>query len=128
MDKNEEIKSINEKSRFFEIISVFKSHNFLSGITPIKLRETFEDLGPTFIKIGQILSNRPDMLPDNYIEELSKLRNDVKPMEYDEILNIISEELDKSKFPIFKSIDRIPLGSLVPRSSIINWNISNSFL
>lgn len=111
MDNNEELKSINEKERFFEIVSVFKSHNFLNGITPVKLRETFEDLGPTFIKIGQILSNRPDMLPDDYINELSKLRNDVKPMEYEEIIKIISEELDKSKFPIFKSIDKVPLGS-----------------
>ena len=111
MDGKEEFKSTKEKNRFFEILSVFKSHNFLAGINPVKLRETFEELGPTFIKIGQILSNRPDMLPEEYIIELSKLRNEVTPMEYEEILEIISEELDKSQFPIFKTIDRVPLGS-----------------
>ena len=111
MENNVEVKTINEKARFFEILSVFKSHILSDSITPVTLREIFEELGPTFIKIGQILSNRPDMLPSEYINELSKLRNEVKPMEYDEIIQIITEELDKSKFPIFKSIDKNPLGS-----------------
>lgn len=111
MMENEEIKNISEKKRFLEIISVFKSHNFLTDITPVKLRETFEELGPSFIKIGQILSNRPDMIPYEYVNELSKLRFDVKPMDYNEILDVLEKELDKTQFPIFKSIDKEILGS-----------------
>ena len=48
--------TISGKDRLFEIIGVLKKHNILDGINPVKLREILEDLGPTFIKIGQILS------------------------------------------------------------------------
>lgn len=102
---------ISGKDRLFEIMGVLKKRNIFDGINPVKLREILEDLGPTFIKIGQILSNRPDMLSSEYIEELSKLRNEVKPMSYQEVLDILNEEFDKRLFQIFISIDRVPLGS-----------------
>ena len=51
------------------------------------------------------------MLPPEYINELSKLRFDVKPMDYDEILDVLQKELDKTQFPIFKSVDKEVLGS-----------------
>ena len=44
------------------------------------MRLAFEELGPTFAKIGQVLSTRPDMLPPEYISELTKLQDDVAPM------------------------------------------------
>ena len=87
--------TISGKDRLFEIIGVLKKHNILDGINPVKLREILEDLGPTFIKICQILSNRPDMLSKAYIEELSKLRSEVAPMSYQEVLNILNDEYDK---------------------------------
>lgn len=103
--------TISGKDRLFEIIGVLKKHNILDGINPVKLREILEDLGPTFIKIGQILSNRPDMLSKAYIEELSKLRSEVVPMSYQEVLNILNDEYDKKLFQLFISIEREPLGS-----------------
>ena len=50
-----------------EIISILKESDFLSGITPEKVCATISKLGPTFIKIGQILSARVDLLSDEYI-------------------------------------------------------------
>lgn len=109
--KEKEIKKLSGKERLFEIIGVLKNHDVFSGIDPIKLRTILEDLGPTYIKVGQILSNRPDMLPSDYIEELSKLRSNVNPLTYQEILDILRKEYDTRLFQIFLSIDRIPLGS-----------------
>ena len=106
-----DIKSLSGKERLFEIIDVIKNHNVLDGLTPIKLRETLEDLGPTFIKVGQILSNRPDLLPPEYIDELSKLRSEVNPMSYQEVLDILNKEYDRKLFQIFLSIERKELGS-----------------
>ncbi len=106
-----EEKKISGKERLFEILSVIKKNGILSGLTPQKLRKTCEDLGPTFVKIGQILSNRPDLLSDDYIDELSKLRSKVKPMEYAEVLDIIDHETPRRLFEIFSKIDTKPLGS-----------------
>lgn len=103
--------NLNSKNRFFEILSILKKYNVFDGIDPIELREMLEELGPTFIKVGQILSNRPDMLPATYIDELSKLRYDVKPMSYQEVLDILNEEYDKRLFQLFLSIEREPVGS-----------------
>lgn len=103
--------NISGKTRLLQIIDILKKHDIISGINPVKLREICSDLGPTFIKIGQILSNRPDILSKEYTTELSKLRSDVLPMSYQEILDILKEEYDKNLFQIFLSIDRQPLGS-----------------
>lgn len=103
--------NLSSKNRLFKIIGIIKKYNVLDGISPVELRKILEELGPTFIKIGQILSNRPDMLPKEYIDELSKLRNEVCPMSYQEVLDILSDEFDKKLFQVFISIDREPLGS-----------------
>lgn len=110
-NNNNNTNSLSGKQRLLEILKVLKRHDCLSGIDPQKLRLILEDLGPTYIKIGQILSNRPDMLPQEYIDELSYLRNEVKPMAYQEILDILRTEYDKRLFQLFLSIDRTPLGS-----------------
>ncbi len=111
MKKEKVRNNLSGKERLFEILNVLKNHDVISGIDPKKLRAILEDLGPTYIKVGQILSNRPDMLPSEYIEELSKLRSNVNPMSYQEILDILKEEYDQKLFTIFLSIDRTPLGS-----------------
>lgn len=111
MKENIQVNGLSGKDRFFEIMNVLKKHSILEGINPSKVRNICEDLGPTFIKVGQILSNRPDMLPQEYIDELSKLRYDVKPMSYQEVLDILNEEYDKRLFQLFLSIDRNPVGS-----------------
>ena len=59
-----------KKTRAAEIMAVFAKHNFYAnGFTPVELRTTLEDLGPTYVKIGQIMSSRVDMLPESYCKE-----------------------------------------------------------
>ncbi len=110
-EKMEKETTISGKDRLFEIIDVLKRNNILEDKSPKNFRKVLEELGPTFIKVGQILSNRPDILPQEYIDELSELRSNVNPMSYQEILDILSEEYDKKLFQVFLSIDRKPLGS-----------------
>lgn len=103
--------NLSEVGRFREIISVVLKHGIIKGITPEKLRITIEELGPTFIKFGQILSTRPDMIPVQYCDELAKLRGDVSPMEYSQLEWIIEEEYKAPVLEVFASFDKEPLGS-----------------
>ncbi len=78
---------------------------------PERLRLLLEDLGPTFIKFGQLLSTRPDLLPAPYIEELEKLQDRVHPSPLDEIVEIVSQDLGKDLKALFRSFDEKPLAS-----------------
>lgn len=63
-----------------------------------RVRETFEQLGPTFIKFGQIMAQRPDIIPRRYTEELQKLEDDVPAFNSDTAMNIVREEIDIEQF------------------------------
>src|SRR5881394_4119343 len=78
---------------------------------PEKLRRACEELGPTFIKMAQILSTRPNLLPSGFAEELSKLQDSVAPVPYSEVQAVLSAELKRPLLEIFQSIDEQPLGS-----------------
>ncbi len=99
------------RRRLKEIIGVLRSHHIVKGVTPEKLRMIFEDLGPTFIKFGQILSMRTDMLPLPYCEELRKLRADVRPMDFDLAAAEVEKSLQKPLEDVFARFDRQPIGS-----------------
>jgi len=76
-----------------------------------RLRKVLEALGPTYIKFGQIMSSRPDILSPEFIQELEKLQSSVSPFEGDIALAIIEQELGKTCKEIFKSFDKEPLAS-----------------
>jgi len=76
-----------------------------------RLRLTLERLGPTFIKFGQVLSVRPDLVPKSYIKELEKLQDKVPALSYDIIKNQIKSELGKDIKDIFTSFDKKPIAS-----------------
>ncbi len=79
---------------------------------PERLRAAFEELGPTFVKLGQLLSTRPDIIPDRYIEEFTHLQDNVKPLDYESVRKILEEELGQDKFEeIFCELKQEPLAS-----------------
>lgn len=102
---------LNRASRLREILRVLRKNEIIQGITPEKLRKILEELGPTFIKLGQIMSMRPDLLPPQYCNELTGLRKDVQPMNFSEIEQVIKSEYGVFYKELFKSIDPNPLGS-----------------
>src|SRR4051794_14280691 len=76
-----------------------------------RLRLICEDLGPTFGKLGQLLSTRPDLLPEAYTSELAALRDDVRPFPYAESEAILTEEYGRPPAEIFASIEETPVAS-----------------
>jgi ubiquinone biosynthesis protein len=76
-----------------------------------RLRLVCEDLGPTFVKLGQLLSTRPDLLPEAYTSELAALRDDVRPFPFDESVMILTEEYGRPPSEIFALIDEEPVAS-----------------
>ncbi len=111
---SDEIKAMNkrEKTRAAQILGVFTAHNFYAnGFTPVELRTTLEDLGPTYVKIGQIMSSRVDMLPESYCKELEKLRQNVKMLEPDIARAVIEQETGKKIEEIYLEFKDKPLGS-----------------
>ena len=79
------------RTRLKEITSVLHKYGITRGITPQKLRMILEDLGPTYIKIGQIMSLHSDILPKRYCDELMCLRSEVTPMEFPEVKEVIEQ-------------------------------------
>ena len=109
-----EIKDMEKrkKTRGVEIMGVFAQHNFYAnGFTPEELRTTLEDLGPTYVKIGQIMSSRVDMLPESYCKELEKLRQNVKELDPEIAKAVIEQETGKKIDEIYQEFRDKPLGS-----------------
>jgi len=78
---------------------------------PEQFVKDLEQLGPTFIKLGQLLSTRPDFLPVQYIEALTRLQDNVEPIPFDEIEKSVQEELGVRISKAFQEFDSKPLGS-----------------
>ncbi len=112
--------------RYQHIFSVFARHGFGFAISllpaepgwlrgaapmpearrlPVHFRLALEELGPTFVKLGQMLSTRPDLLPPDYIAELAKLQDEVPPVSWAEIREAIEEELGQPPEALFAHIN-----------------------
>lgn len=102
----------SDRQRLAEIVSVLLRHGIRSGIfgkdAPRRVRMALEDLGPTFIKIGQILSSRPEILPPPYLEELAKLQDETKPEDFADIKATIEGELGRPLNEVFAHFDERP--------------------
>jgi ubiquinone biosynthesis protein len=106
---------LNEKSRIREIATVFLRHGIKDGFrrrdSARELREALEELGPTFVKLGQILATRPDLIPENFIMELTKLHDDVRPVPFVQIRGVIEKELTGSIEELFLEFQKEPLAA-----------------
>ena len=78
---------------------------------PQRLRKDLEELGPTYIKLGQVLSTRPDLIPVEFTEELSKLQDSVPPFSFADAETIIQRELGAPASDVFDRIDTEPAAS-----------------
>lgn len=129
------MREIRDMQRFEEILTVFAKHGLgyfieeanLKRYLPLKerlcvpckpqktrpvvLRAIFEELGGSFIKLGQLLSLRPDLIPKEYCDEFSKLQDQVKPFPSSEAKKIIEQELGKPIHVLFSSFDDKPLAA-----------------
>ena len=84
----------------------------VAGLDPSeRLRRMLEELGPTFVKVGQILSTRQDIIPEWATRELKKLQDQVAPMPYETVKEIVETELGGSLETLFQSFEREPLAS-----------------
>jgi ubiquinone biosynthesis protein len=78
---------------------------------PEALRKSFDELGGTFVKLGQMLSLRPDLVPKKYCDEFKLLLDEVRPLPFSKIQAVITAELGQPISKVFKSIEKKPLGS-----------------
>jgi predicted unusual protein kinase regulating ubiquinone biosynthesis (AarF/ABC1/UbiB family)/nucleotide-binding universal stress UspA family protein len=76
-----------------------------------RLRAAFEELGPTFAKIGQILSTRPDLLPAEFVDELAQLRDNVTPLAEQQVVRVMEQDLGVPWEDVFETIDPNPLAA-----------------
>jgi len=76
-----------------------------------RARMALEELGPTFIKMGQILSTRPDLLPVDFIGELAKLQDNVPTFPFSDVKRVIESELHRPLEDIFPEFDKTPLAA-----------------
>ncbi len=91
---------------------VAKNRHRLDGFTKYeRARMAFEELGPTFVKLGQILSTRPDLIPIDYVRELEKLQDDLPNFAFSEVQRIFQEDFGAEPEEMFESFDRKPLAA-----------------
>lgn len=78
---------------------------------PIRLRKSMEELGGAYVKLGQLLSLRPDLVPQDYCDEFKKLLDKMPPFRYEQAKKIIEEELGKPITSVFREFEKKPIGS-----------------
>ncbi len=101
----------DNSSRFKEIREVLMRNHITRGISPEKLRTILEELGPTYVKLGQIMSLHSDILPKRYCDALMELTTDVTPMPFEEVKEVLEKSWMCDIKDILSSIEEKPLGS-----------------
>jgi len=98
-------------NRLKEIKEVLKKHHITRKLSPEKFKNVLVDLGPTYVKLGQIMSMHSDILPKEYCDELLKLTSDVPPMPFSDVKEVIEKAWGCPIEDIVESIEENPLGS-----------------
>jgi len=93
------------------LLLIYRLYPQASASRGKRLRHALEELGPIFVKFGQLLSTRPDLLPVDIVEELDHLQDNVAPFSSDTFIHIVETELKGSVDEMFAEFDRQPLAS-----------------
>ena len=102
---------MGRRVRIGQIFSLLRKYEVWHNLTPVRLRRLLEELGPMFVKMGQILANRSEILPQPYCDELRHLRTEVDPVPYSVIVDCLEAEYGQKLGEIFDAIDPNPMGS-----------------
>ncbi len=98
--------------RLLDSVSLWKEEAELMRMpTAVRLRHAMEELGPTFIKLGQVLSTRRDLVPDDWSKEFEKLQSDCPRVPFDEIRAVLNRNLGPEVDELFREIDPEPIGA-----------------
>ncbi len=115
------------RKRMRQIVSIVRKYKVSKGLTPEKAVKLLEELGPTYVKIGQMASTRSDILPEEFCEAFEQLHADVSPMPFDMVIKCINEAYGYSWEKVFLAIDPKPLGSAsiaqVHRAVLLNGDV-----
>ncbi|MCI8341165.1 MAG: AarF/ABC1/UbiB kinase family protein [Eggerthellaceae bacterium] len=107
-----DLSAATRRTRMRQIMAIARKHGLPGSITPVQFRAMLEDLGPSFVKIGQTLSTHSDILPQPYCDELKKLQADSDPLPFDEVLAVLDEQYGAARRrEVLAEIDPTPLGS-----------------
>lgn len=100
------------RRRIAQIFNIVRKYEiWRRDLTPVRLRQMLEELGPMFVKMGQILANRSEILPQRFCDELRRLRTDVDPVPYPVVLGCLEAEYGQKLGELFDAVDPNPLGS-----------------
>lgn len=106
------LKNLVEKINLGNFVSSSSASEEKENLSvPTRLRLSFEELGPTFVKFGQLLASRPDLIPDDFMEEMELLHDQVQPLNIKVIEQVLIEEFGIDWKKKFLSFDEVPIGS-----------------
>ncbi len=115
------IVSVFARNGFHDVAQKIKLNSFINSWTTSsetshlstaqRVRISFEELGPTFIKLGQLLATRPDVIPSDYVNEFRKLQDQIPPIDFKEIEKILDQQYPSGYKNIFKEFTEKPIGS-----------------
>ena len=101
----------SDTKRLIEIVKIMSRYKVARDFTPQKMCDMFAELGPTFVKLGQLLSLHPEVIPVEYCKALESLRTDASHLVTSQIRDIISEEYGRPWHTVFDKIMPFPLGA-----------------
>jgi ubiquinone biosynthesis protein len=104
--------NVAEKIRLGRFLLERFSKPGIETFTPAeRMRMAFEELGPTFVKLGQLLATRPDLVPEDFVEEFKKLHDQVSPLPFSEIKMVLEEQFGTGIDQIFRNVEVMPLAA-----------------
>lgn len=104
--------NVAEKIRLGRFLLERLSRPDIERYTPAeRLRMAFEELGPTFVKLGQVLATRPDLVPPEFVEEFKRLHDQVAPIPFEAVESVLEEQFGTGIQEVFRDIEPVPLAA-----------------